>query len=52
MKYVCLVGFVCAFITWIFIMIQSFKGNRNMVIPMWVSIAFLWIFNIGMKVYG
>ena len=52
MEYVCMSGFVCAFITWIFIVIQVFKRKRNMVIPMWISIAFIWIFNIGMKVYG
>ena len=51
MEYVCLFGFICAFIAWIIIVIQAFKGERNMVIPMWISIAFIWIFNIGMKVY-
>ena len=50
MEYVCLFGFICALIAWIIIVIQVFKGERNMVIPMWISIAFIWIFNIGMKV--
>ena len=52
MEYVCLFGLVCAFITWIFIVIQVLKGELDMVIPMWISLAFIWIFNIGMKVYG
>ena len=50
MEYVCMFGFICAFIAWIIIVIRVFKGERNMIIPMWISIAFILIFNIGMKV--
>ena len=52
MEYVFLIGFICACIAWVYIVIQIFKGERNMVIPLWLSIAFLWICTIGIKVYG
>ena len=52
MEYVFLIGFICACIAWVYIVIQIFKGELDMVIPMWISLAFIWIFNIGMKVYG
>lgn len=52
MEYVFLIGLICACIAWAYIVIQVFKGELNMVIQMWISVAFIWIFNIGMKVYG
>lgn len=47
MEYVFLIGLICACIAWVYIVIQIFKGELNMVIPMWISVAFIWIFNIG-----
>lgn len=41
MEYVFLIGLICAYIAWVYIVIQIFKGEHNMVIPMWISLAFI-----------
>lgn len=46
MKYVGLIGFVISLIVWIAFLIQNLRGKKNMLAPMWISLAFIWIFTI------
>lgn len=51
MKYVCIMGFVIAVIVYGIIVANCLFGKKDFIIPMWITLAFIWIFNIGIKVY-
>lgn len=48
MYYVCIVGFVVSFIVWIVSVFLTYPGAR---LIMWIALSFMWIFNIGLKIY-
>lgn len=51
MKYVYLIGFIISCVVWFIIFIKQIRGQDNMLIPMWIAVALIWIFNVGMKNY-
>lgn len=51
MKYVCIMGFAIAVIVYGIIVANCLLRKMDLIIPMWIALAFIWIFNIGIKVY-
>lgn len=49
MKVLYSIGFVISVIAWGLNIYRSIKGEQD-TLPMWVSLAFIWIFNILIKI--
>lgn len=49
MKVLYSVGFVISVIAWVINLYRSFRYEQD-TLPLWVSVAFMWIFNILMKI--
>lgn len=49
MKVLYSAGFVISVIAWVLNFYKSIKEKQD-ILPVWVSLAFMWIFNILMKI--
>ncbi len=48
MIYVYVIGLIISVAAWMVIFVQSLRG-KNMLVPMWSAVDFIWIFHIGIN---